>query len=57
MVVNEIEAYNTQNSAGRRRGMGDISGLLNAIKEAGMHEKQELVKRITESIFARQQFP
>lgn len=49
--IDEFEPFNTQNFVGRLLGMGDVSGLVNTIKEAGLHENTEMVKRITEGVF------
>ncbi len=49
--IDEFEPFNTQNFVGRLLGMGDVSGLVNSIKEAGLHENVEMYKRITEGVF------
>lgn len=49
--IDEFEPFNTQNFVGRLLGMGDVSGLVNTIKEAGLHENMEMYKRITEGVF------
>lgn len=49
--IDEFESFNTQNFVGRLLGMGDVSGLVNTIKEAGLHENVEMYKRITEGVF------
>lgn len=49
--IDEFEPFNTQNFVGRLLGMGDVSGLVNTIKEAGLHENVEMYKRLTEGVF------
>lgn len=49
--IDEFEPFNTQNFVGRLLGMGDVSGLVNSIRDAGLHENVEMYKRITEGVF------
>lgn len=49
--IDEFEPFNAQNFVGRLLGMGDVSGLVNTIKEAGLHENTEMYKRMTEGVF------
>jgi len=49
--IDEFESFNAQTFVGRLLGMGDVSGLVKSIKEAGLHENVEMYKRITEGVF------
>lgn len=49
--IDEFEPFKTQAFVGRLLGLGDVSGLVNTIKEAGLHENVEMYKRITEGVF------
>lgn len=49
--IDEFEPFNTEAFVGRLLGLGDVSGLVNTIKEAGLHENVEMYKRITEGVF------
>lgn len=49
--IDELEEFNTASFVGRLLGMGDVSGLVNSIKSAGLHENPELYKRLTEGVF------
>lgn len=49
--IDELEEFNTESFVGRLLGMGDVSGLVNTIKNAGMIDNPELYKRMTEGIF------
>lgn len=49
--IDEFEPFKTQTFVGRLLGMGDVSGLVDTIKEAGLHENMEMYKRITEGVF------
>lgn len=49
--IDEFERFNTHTFVGRLLGMGDVSGLVNTIKEAGLHENVEMYKRLTEGVF------
>lgn len=58
--IDELEEFNTASFVGRLLGRGDVSGLVNSIKSAGLHENPELYKRLTEGVFTlrdmREQF-
>lgn len=49
--IDEFEPFKASTFVGRLLGMGDVSGLVNSIKEAGLHENVEMYKRITEGVF------
>jgi signal recognition particle subunit SRP54 len=49
--IDELEEFNTASFVGRLLGLGDVSGLVNSIKSAGLADNPELYKRLTEGIF------
>lgn len=49
--IDELEEFNTASFVGRLLGLGDVSGLVNSIKNAGLADNPEMVKRLTEGIF------
>lgn len=49
--IDEFEPFKVESFVGRLLGMGDVSGLMNHIKEAGLTENVEMYKRITEGVF------
>ncbi len=49
--IDEFEPFKPEAFVGRLLGMGDVSGLVKSIKEAGLHENVEMYKRITEGVF------
>jgi signal recognition particle subunit SRP54 len=49
--IDELEEFDTASFVGRLLGMGDVSGLVNSIKSAGLHDNPELYKRLTEGVF------
>uniref|UniRef100_A0A7S1XFD6 Signal recognition particle 54 kDa protein n=1 Tax=Compsopogon caeruleus TaxID=31354 RepID=A0A7S1XFD6_9RHOD len=49
--IDEFEPFSTQNFVGRLLGLGDVSGLVTTIKEAGLHDNQKLYENITHGVF------
>jgi signal recognition particle subunit SRP54 len=49
--IDELEEFDTARFVGRLLGMGDVSGLVNSIKSAGLHDNPEMYKRLTEGVF------
>eukprot|EP00172_Hildenbrandia_rubra_P003539 Plantae.Rhodophyta-Hildenbrandia_rubra.ctg5800.p1 GENE.Plantae.Rhodophyta-Hildenbrandia_rubra.ctg5800~~Plantae.Rhodophyta-Hildenbrandia_rubra.ctg5800.p1 ORF type:complete len:511 (-),score=98.70 Plantae.Rhodophyta-Hildenbrandia_rubra.ctg5800:1955-3364(-) len=49
--IDDFEQFSAQNFVGRLLGLGDVSGLVKSIKEAGLTENPEMVKRLTEGVF------
>mmetsp|Transcript_16046 Transcript_16046/g.43028 ORF Transcript_16046/g.43028 Transcript_16046/m.43028 type:complete len:488 (-) Transcript_16046:62-1525(-) len=46
-----FEPFNPQTFVGRLLGMGDISGLVSSMKDAGIEENPDLYKRIADGVF------
>lgn len=49
--IDELEEFNAASFVGRLLGLGDVSGLVNSIKSAGLADNPEMVKRLTEGVF------
>eukprot|EP00741_Cyanophora_paradoxa_P020412 tig00021254_g19703.t1 len=49
--VDEFELFNVQAFVNRLLGMGDVAGLFNTIKDAGLDKQPELISKLTQGVF------